>query len=55
MHQWSVLFNWPITNLLRARCMRWFASLCEGRISLAVLVKVEERNQGKFAAPFTSD
>ena len=51
MHQWSVLFNWPITNLLRT-C---WGGLCEGRISLAVLVKVEERNQGKFAAPFTSD
>ena len=47
MHQCSVLFNWAITNLL-LNMLRWFASSCEGRISLAVLVKVEERNQGSL-------
>ena len=47
MHQCSVLFNWAIINLF-PNMVRWFASSCEGRISLAVLVKVEERNQGSL-------
>ena len=47
MHQCSVLFNWATTNLF-PNMLRWFVSSCEGRISLAVLVKIEERNQGSL-------
>ena len=46
MYQHSVCSfkNWATTNQLPNK-LRWFASLCEQRMSLADLVKVEDRNE----------
>ena len=50
---WS--FNdWATTNLLTNK-LKQFVSLCDGRMSLAVLAKRLMTEMSNFATPFTSE